>query len=206
MVAVFLVVVSLALGFGLYSVFFHPLSGEVRARYKGGRKRLAGWLKSHSRTILRITVIAAVALVLLFVGLRFGPAIAGQVQGLIPDRPPRTGAPPAPAEAQDPQPQLVAEPEAESEGEEEPAGLPEPELPEAPYEDRAEGTAAPQPFGDEEGERIPSAEDFPPGTRVPFAWEIDEAAEAGAAGTPAAGAAAGEPVPPAPATDRDFTD
>ena len=94
-----LVVVSMALALGLYSVFFNPLSGEVRARYKGGRRRLAGWLKTHARRLVVIAVIAVVVLGLVIAGVRFGGAIAGRGRASIPGRAlDPEGAPPVPAE------------------------------------------------------------------------------------------------------------
>jgi hypothetical protein len=81
--AVMLALVSLLLGFGLYAIFFHPLSGELRTRYKGGRQRVARWFKANGKRLLLVGVLVVVAIVLVYVGLRFGEQILERVRELI---------------------------------------------------------------------------------------------------------------------------
>jgi len=81
--AVILVLVSLLLGFGLYAIFFYPLSGELRPRYKGGRQRAARWFKAKGKWILIALLLLAAALGLLYAGLRFGGEILERVRDLV---------------------------------------------------------------------------------------------------------------------------
>ena len=74
-VAAVLALVSLLLGFGLYSIFFHPIRGELRSRYKGGRQRLALWIKTRGKWVLLALVLIAVAAGLVYAGVRYGGAI-----------------------------------------------------------------------------------------------------------------------------------
>ena len=82
-VVIVLVLISMALGFGGYSVFFHPVTGEVRVRFKGGRQRVIRWLKTHARRIVLILVLAAAGIALLSLGVRYGGSIVRGVGALL---------------------------------------------------------------------------------------------------------------------------
>jgi hypothetical protein len=70
-----LTLISMALGFGAYSIFFHPLTAEVRVRFKGGGKKTARWLKIHARRIVLTIGLVVVGIILLSLGIHYGRSI-----------------------------------------------------------------------------------------------------------------------------------
>jgi hypothetical protein len=70
-----LMLVSMALGFGVYSIFFHPLTAEVRVRFKGGGKKTARWLKTHAKRIVLTIGLVVAGIILISLGVHHGPSI-----------------------------------------------------------------------------------------------------------------------------------
>jgi hypothetical protein len=75
-VAVAIALVSMVVGLLIYSFFYHPLTGELRPRFKGGRRRSSQWLKTRWKRIGLILAVAGGAFILLYLGLHFRAAIA----------------------------------------------------------------------------------------------------------------------------------
>jgi hypothetical protein len=82
-VVLLLVLISMAIGFGVFSVFFHPLTAEVRVRFKGGSKKATRWLRAHAKRAVLILVLALAGLALILLGIRYGGAIAKRVSDLL---------------------------------------------------------------------------------------------------------------------------
>ncbi len=78
-IVVAIVALSLVAGFGIFAAFFHPLTGELRARFKGGWGRLARMLKARGKRIALGLALGAAALALLLTGLRLLPRLGAPV-------------------------------------------------------------------------------------------------------------------------------
>jgi hypothetical protein len=89
--AVVIALVSLVIGFVIYSFFYHPLTGDLRSRFKGGRKRSSQWLKTNRKRIGLILALAAGAIILLYLSLHFRAGITHFLKSAVSVLQPKAG-------------------------------------------------------------------------------------------------------------------
>ncbi len=68
--SILIVLVSIVLGFLVYNLFYHPLTGEIRSSFKDGGPRFRRWLKARRRRLLVIAAVLAAVLALATAGSR----------------------------------------------------------------------------------------------------------------------------------------
>ena len=76
-------VISIIIGFLIYSIFFRPWTTELRPRFRGALKKFFRWIKRRAKKIVLILLLVAVACILIYAGVRYGNRLISIIVGFL---------------------------------------------------------------------------------------------------------------------------